>query len=326
MVAINEKWFSTGSVVEVYDTDAYGNTLIFTDAGPDNTWFTDDDVQSTFGASEIIYCGYRYDAEMQNYYARNRYYAAHLGRWLTRDPIGYQGGINLYAYVASSPVGNVDGEGLVAWIPLDRVVPGTTPPAYEVNFNNQERVYGNEGGAGSHWEQLAPGGPRPMPTSAPPWDPNISAWENDIWMLTNWAFGIGPRHLYLGPHSLATKQMEQSPGVQTAIMMFYAKNHGVTCCRNLRRYTDFGYHFGVENIFQSNATEQFVGSYTVNIVPNKVTGVVKVTVWNKTSLESLLYGKGPAYERSTLPIGGNMEQTFWWTFKYHCRPNCHCPK
>ncbi len=51
------------------------------------------------------------DAETQNYYVRNRYYLPTLGRWLTRDPIGYQGGINLYEYVQSSPVGNVDGAG-----------------------------------------------------------------------------------------------------------------------------------------------------------------------------------------------------------------------
>ncbi len=56
--------------------------------------------------------GYRYDAETQNYYVRNRYYLPTLGRWLTRDPIGYQGGINLYEYVQSSPVGNVDAAGL----------------------------------------------------------------------------------------------------------------------------------------------------------------------------------------------------------------------
>ena len=89
-----------------------GGDDVLTDPGPDNTWFTDDDTQSNYGANEIIYCGYRYDAEPENYYARNRYHAPHLGRWLTRDPIGYQGGINLYAYVASSPVGNVDAAGL----------------------------------------------------------------------------------------------------------------------------------------------------------------------------------------------------------------------
>ena len=84
---------STGAIVEAYDTDAYGNTLIFTGPTSVNNWFTDDDVQSSYGANEIIYCGYRYDAETENYYVRNRYYAAHLGRWLTRDPIGYSGGI-----------------------------------------------------------------------------------------------------------------------------------------------------------------------------------------------------------------------------------------
>ena len=56
-------------------------------------------------------CGYRYDAETDNYYVRNRYYSPILGRWLTRDPIGYQGGINLYGYVGSGPVGDVDATG-----------------------------------------------------------------------------------------------------------------------------------------------------------------------------------------------------------------------
>jgi RHS repeat-associated protein len=102
---------SSGAVVEAYDTDAYGNTIIFTGPGPDNTWFTDDDTQSSYGANSIIYCGYRYDAKTGNYYVRNRYYSPTLGRWLTRDPIGYRGGINLYGYVNSSPVGNVDAEG-----------------------------------------------------------------------------------------------------------------------------------------------------------------------------------------------------------------------
>ena len=57
-------------------------------------------------------CGCRYDAETENYYVRNRHYSPGHGQWLIRDPIGYQGGINLYGYVNSSPVGNVDAEGL----------------------------------------------------------------------------------------------------------------------------------------------------------------------------------------------------------------------
>ena len=90
---------SGGYIVEAYDTDAYGNTLIFIEPGSDGRWFTDDDVQSTYGANEIIYCGYRFDPDTQLYYVRNRTYNPVLGRWIQRDPIGYAGGINLYEYV-----------------------------------------------------------------------------------------------------------------------------------------------------------------------------------------------------------------------------------
>ncbi|MBI3927003.1 MAG: RHS repeat-associated core domain-containing protein [Armatimonadetes bacterium] len=38
-----------------------------------------------------------------------------LGRFLTRDPIGYDGGLNLYAYVGNDPVNWVDPEGLY-WV------------------------------------------------------------------------------------------------------------------------------------------------------------------------------------------------------------------
>ncbi len=61
-----------------------------------------------------LYQGMTLDAVTGLYYERNRDYSPTLGRWLTRDPIGYQGGINLYGYVNSSPVGNVDAEGLRA--------------------------------------------------------------------------------------------------------------------------------------------------------------------------------------------------------------------
>ena len=104
--------FPRGAVSEAYDTDAYGNTLIFIEPGSDGRWFTDDDAQSDYGANEIIYCGYRLDPESQLYYVRNRTYNPVLGRWIQRDPIGYEGGINLYGYLKSGPVENVDPSGL----------------------------------------------------------------------------------------------------------------------------------------------------------------------------------------------------------------------
>jgi hypothetical protein len=57
---------------------------------------------------------HRRSAENRVPATRNHLRAVAFGRWLTRDPIGYQGGINLYGYVNSSPVGNVDAEGMAA--------------------------------------------------------------------------------------------------------------------------------------------------------------------------------------------------------------------
>ncbi|HLK58437.1 MAG TPA: RHS repeat-associated core domain-containing protein [Chthonomonadaceae bacterium] len=42
----------------------------------------------------------------------HRYYSTVFGRFLTRDPIDYDGGINLYAYTENNPVNRVDPSGL----------------------------------------------------------------------------------------------------------------------------------------------------------------------------------------------------------------------
>jgi RHS repeat-associated protein len=41
-----------------------------------------------------------------------RYYHPGLGRWLTRDPLGYEGGMNLYEFAAGNPMHYVDTDGL----------------------------------------------------------------------------------------------------------------------------------------------------------------------------------------------------------------------
>ncbi len=54
----------------------------------------------------------RYDAGTGLSYYGYRYYSAAIGRWITRDPIGEAGGINLYGFVQNDPVNAVDPEGL----------------------------------------------------------------------------------------------------------------------------------------------------------------------------------------------------------------------
>ena len=102
---------SSGTIVEAYDADAYGNTLIFTAPDSGGNWWGDSAVQSNYGANEIIYCGYRFDPETDLYYVRNRMCNPTLGRWIQRDPIGSAGGINLYGYVSGRAVVELDPEG-----------------------------------------------------------------------------------------------------------------------------------------------------------------------------------------------------------------------
>jgi hypothetical protein len=72
-------------------------------------------------------------------FSTGRAYDANTGRWLSRDPIGTAGGINLYGYVQSDPENLVDPNGLVEctpWVeihrdtaPITSVIDSTTPIA-----------------------------------------------------------------------------------------------------------------------------------------------------------------------------------------------------
>ena len=55
--------------------------------------------------------GYYTDAETGLQLCSHRYYDSATGRFLTRDPLGYAGGLNLYAYCANNPVNSADPSG-----------------------------------------------------------------------------------------------------------------------------------------------------------------------------------------------------------------------
>ena len=62
-------------------------------------------------ACEYIFTGREFDPETQIYYYRARYYLPVLGRFGGRDPIGYDGDADMYAYVSA-----LQGR---RWIPSD---------------------------------------------------------------------------------------------------------------------------------------------------------------------------------------------------------------
>jgi len=59
-----------------------------------------------------MFTGRRFDDETGLYYYRARMYHPELGRFIQPDPIGYLGGLNLYAYVTNNPLNWIDPYGL----------------------------------------------------------------------------------------------------------------------------------------------------------------------------------------------------------------------
>ena len=52
------------------------------------------------------------------YYYGFRFYDPQTQRWVNRDPLGEEGGVNLYGFVGNGPIGAVDPDGLCpAFIP-----------------------------------------------------------------------------------------------------------------------------------------------------------------------------------------------------------------
>jgi len=58
------------------------------------------------------YCSKRYDSETELVYFGKRYYDPDAGHWITTDPLGYDEGPNLYAYLTNNPLTLVDLYGL----------------------------------------------------------------------------------------------------------------------------------------------------------------------------------------------------------------------
>lgn len=98
---------STGSIVESYQYDAWGNTTVFNGAGNQIT-------QSAIG-NRFAWQGREISWATRLYYFRARWYEPVTGRWLSNDPIGISGGLNQYVFVDNNPVNCSDPLGLAVF-------------------------------------------------------------------------------------------------------------------------------------------------------------------------------------------------------------------
>lgn len=85
---------------------------------------------------ETLFDSYRYDTESGFYQVRYRYLHPLLGRWITRDPLEYQDGVNLYVYVQNNPTTKIDPLGL--WCIQIR---GSSTPAWNVPSGSACNAY-----------------------------------------------------------------------------------------------------------------------------------------------------------------------------------------
>ena len=103
--SIREVTDSAGAVVTRNDYDPYGRLTRVVGTEDSRFGYTGHMVHGPSGLSLAVY----------------RAYDAQLGRWISSDPIGLAGGINLHEYAASNPLYYVDRDGLN---PLVGVWPG----------------------------------------------------------------------------------------------------------------------------------------------------------------------------------------------------------
>ena len=76
--------------------------------------------------------------ETDLYFMRARYYNPAMGRFISKDPIGFLGGSHLYGYSDNNPVSNIDPSGHVLETPWDALNVGIGIVSLADNINNGE--------------------------------------------------------------------------------------------------------------------------------------------------------------------------------------------
>jgi RHS repeat-associated protein len=108
----------TGGSIYYYHNDHLGTPRVLTNASANIAWSA---LYTAFGQAQITtqsvtnpfrLPGQYYDTETGLHYNYFRYYNPDTGRYVTPDPIGLEGGVNLYVYTANNPLARKDPSGL----------------------------------------------------------------------------------------------------------------------------------------------------------------------------------------------------------------------
>ncbi len=147
IVALTDK---TGKVVQTYEYDSFGNLKD----------------QKNRIKQPFTYTGREYDRETGLYYYRARYYVPMEGRFASKDPIGFKGGINLYSYVLNNPLRYKDPYGQDVYVQNTtavggwhrRIVVDTPSGPYGISFGMSSRDAEMDGWSAASGNNPTPGG------------------------------------------------------------------------------------------------------------------------------------------------------------------------
>ena len=256
---------STGQVVDSYAYTAWGQALSSTgsDANPFQ-YGGKYGYYSEYGGS--VLCGHRW------------YDTAAL-RWLSRDPIGYKGGDNLYAYCGDDPVNKVDPHGLQA---LD----DPASQYWNALGNNLQKKFDNV-------QNVARG------------------WNDALGALGDYLLGTGPNRRVYGPNSTQAQQMcDSRAGDQIRNKLRKGANNGfmTTPGAALNTFAQFG-----------NGTQAQVGGFFWDSQPSSngyILVHVENTISTDSLFYHYFYLPIPQYnyERAARGFGplGNIHQDYYW--------------
>ena len=112
-------FMAQGGEMYFYHNDHLGTPQKMTSVSGAVVWSAN---YSSFGKTEVDpassiennlrFPGQYYDGETKQHYNWNRFYEPGTGRYIAADPIGFGGGMNLYAYVRGNPINAIDSKGL----------------------------------------------------------------------------------------------------------------------------------------------------------------------------------------------------------------------
>ncbi len=163
---------SSGAPAAIYQYDAFGNVLSCGGKGAavEQTNFSHQfSTKSQDAETGLLYYGYRY-------------YNAVTGRWVNRDPIGQNGGINLYGFINNEGANNVE---YLGWLPL------VTKEVPQRDSNGESSYEGPEGCMGVNFGRGYTKG-------------IADAFDEEIAKKFETAVGYSPDHPYTAHYYTAT--------------------------------------------------------------------------------------------------------------------------